>query len=144
MESLSKLQAAVFPEPVSACPKYREKVGSLCYPYCEEGYSGVGPVCWQNCPHEKGFRNDGAFCYKPDAYGRGAGQVDECPGCEQWGLLWYPKCHEDFHNVGCCVCSPKCPKGMTDIGVSCAKDSYSRTAGTPLTCRPGTVQNGNS
>jgi len=25
---------------------------------------------------------------------------------------------------------------MTDIGISCAKDSYGRTAGTPLTCKP--------
>ena len=26
---------------------------------------------------------------------------------------------------------------MTDIGISCAKESYGRTAGTPLTCAPG-------
>ena len=26
---------------------------------------------------------------------------------------------------------------MTDIGISCAKDSYSRAAGTPLTCEKG-------
>ena len=129
-------------EPLSTCPKDKEKDGALCYPYCEKGYSGVGPVCWQNCPHDKGFRDDGAYCYKPDAYGRGAGQVHECQGCEKWGSLWYPKCHDHFHNVGCCVCSPDCPKGMTDIGISCAKDSYSRTAGTPLTCKPGTEQNG--
>ena len=25
---------------------------------------------------------------------------------------------------------------MTDIGISCAKESYGRTAGTPLTCKP--------
>mmetsp|Transcript_6124 Transcript_6124/g.7337 ORF Transcript_6124/g.7337 Transcript_6124/m.7337 type:complete len:425 (-) Transcript_6124:139-1413(-) len=129
-------------EPLSTCPKDKEKDGALCYPYCESGYAGVGPVCWQNCPHDKGFRDDGAYCYKPDAYGRGAGQVHECKGCEKWGALWYPICHEGFHNVGCCVCSPDCPKGMTDIGISCAKDSYSRTAGTPLTCHEGTELSG--
>ena len=26
---------------------------------------------------------------------------------------------------------------MKDIGISCQKDSYGRTAGTPLTCKPG-------
>jgi len=31
---------------------------------------------------------------------------------------------------------------MTDIGVSCAKKSYGRTAGTPLTCAPGTEMSG--
>jgi len=31
---------------------------------------------------------------------------------------------------------------MTDIGISCAKDSYSRTAGTPLICHDGTEQSG--
>ena len=27
-----------------------------------------------------------------------------------------PKCKESFHNVACCICSPDCPKDMTDIG----------------------------
>ena len=129
-------------EPLSSCPADHEKDGALCYPHCQEGYSGVGPICWQNCPAETGFRDDGAYCYKPDAYGRGAGQVHQCQGCEKWGSLWYPTCHEHFHNVGCCVCSPDCPKKMTDIGISCAKDSYSRTAGTPLVCHAEQEQSG--
>lgn len=54
--------------------------------------------------------------------------------CEKNGLLWYPTCKENFHNVGCCVCSPDCPSGMNDIGVSCHKDSYGRTAGKVLGC----------
>ena len=33
-------------EPFSSCPDDKEKDGALCYPYCESGYSGVGPVCW--------------------------------------------------------------------------------------------------
>jgi hypothetical protein len=31
---------------------------------------------------------------------------------------------------------------MTDIGISCAKDSYGRTAGTPLICEPGLEMSG--
>ena len=119
-------------KPISTCPADKEKDGALCYPLCRDGFNGVGPVCWQECPDD--FRNDGAFCYKPKSYGRGAGSIHECDDCEKWGALWYPKCRESFHNVGCCVCSPDCPEGMTDIGISCAKESYGRTAGTPLTC----------
>ena len=120
-------------EPLSSCPENKEKDGALCYDYCKDGYSGVGPVCWQNCPHDKEFRDDGAYCYKPDAYGRGAGEIHNCgPNCEKWGDFWYIKCHPGFHNVGCCVCSPDCPDGMVDIGISCAKNTYSREVGKQL------------
>ena len=47
----------------------------------------------------------------------------------------WPNC-KNFYNATCCVFSPDCPSGMTDIGISCAKDSYGRTAGIPLTCKP--------
>ena len=119
---------------ISTCPSDKEKDGALCYPLCRDGYNGVGPVCWQNCPDE--FRDDGAYCYKPKSYGRGAGSIHKCENCEKWGALWYPKCKASFHNVACCVCSPDCPSGMTDIGISCQKHSYGRTAGTPLICKP--------
>jgi hypothetical protein len=83
---------------------------------------------------------------KPSSYGRGAGYVisdkNKCikenpQGCEKYGLLYYPKCADGFSNAGCCVCSPKCPSGMTDIGVSCQKKSYGRGTGTPLICAAG-------
>ena len=123
------------------CRPDQEKNGALCYPKCNEGYYGLGPVCWENCP--EGFRNDGAFCGKPGSYGRGAGYAiwsknkcnkENSQGCEKNGLMYYPKCKANFHAVGCCVCSPDCPPGQKDIGVSCAKKSYGRTAGTPLIC----------
>lgn len=59
-----------------------------------------------------------------DSYGRGAGYAwqfgdwfnldgafERCnrnhtQGCEQWGLVVYPKCARGYHNVGCCICSP--------------------------------------
>ncbi|HEX8112602.1 MAG TPA: metallophosphoesterase [Kofleriaceae bacterium] len=128
------------------CNSDEDKDGALCYPKCKPGYTGVGPVCWQNCPG--GFRDDGAFCGKPDSYGRGAGypwklgdpidslkpakkrcEHDHDQGCEKDGAIYYPKCKHGFKSAGCCVCSPKCEDGMTDIGVSCAKQSYGRGAG---------------
>jgi hypothetical protein len=52
--------------------------------------------------------------------------------CEKSGLIVYPKCRANFHAVGCCVCSPDCPGGMTDTGVSCTKKSQGRGAGIPI------------
>jgi len=138
------------------CKPGQELDAGLCYEDCKDGYDGVGPVCWQDCP--SGFRDDGAFCAKPQPYGRGAGypwelgdtafdltearqrcERDHGKGkCEQDGLIFYPKCKAGFHNVGCCVCSPNCTNGMTDIGVSCAKKSYGRGAGSvPTRCQNG-------
>ncbi|TNV86038.1 hypothetical protein FGO68_gene9976 [Halteria grandinella] len=135
---------------ITACRDGQEKNGALCYPNCKPGYYGVGPVCWQPCP--SGFRDDGAFCYKPESYGRGVGYAiwneDNCNrdnpelGCEKWGAVWYPRCKANFHNVACCVCSPDCPSGMTDIGISCAKDSYGRGVGEPLICESGLEMSG--
>ena len=119
--------------PVSTCPANKQKDGLLCYPFCREGYHGVGPDCWQSCPSN--FHDDGVFCRKPRSYGRGFGSLKQCDHCEKWGALYYPKCREGFHHVACCVCSPDCPHGMTDIGISCTKHSYGRLAGTPLVCK---------
>jgi hypothetical protein len=129
-------------DPISDCKPDQDKDGALCYPKCQSGYVGVGPVCWQTCPG--GFEDHGAFCAKPKPYGRGAGYVlwdrSKCERssptgqCEKNGLLWYPTCKPGFHNVGCCICSPNCIEGQTDIGISCAKKSYGRGAGEPLRC----------
>lgn len=56
--------------------------------------------------------------------------------CERYGLIVYPKCDPSYHAVGCCVCSPDCPPGTTDIGVSCHKRPVFSTI-KPLTCGPG-------
>ena len=117
-------------KPISACPADMEKSGALCYPKCKESFRGVGPVCWPDCP--KDYRDDGAFCFKPKPYGRGVGSIKGGDDKEKWGLLWYPKCSEGYYAFACCICSPKCPEGMKDIGISCAKNSYGRTAGKPL------------
>jgi hypothetical protein len=130
--------------PLSQCPANTELGGAICYPHCNPGYSGVSFACWQNCPD--GYRDDGVSCAKPASYGRGAGKLgmwfDACnnenqpKGCEWTDGLVYPKCRDNFHNVGCCTCSPDCPVGMTDSGVSCTKGTYTRTAGVPMICKP--------
>lgn len=145
--------------PVSACPKGQEKDAGLCYPECEDigrqGWKGVGPVCWQRCP--SGFRDDGAYCFKPEAYGRGVGfpwkigdkafslsnakkRCERKYGedqCEKSGAIYYPRCKPGYRAIGCCVCSPRCPSGMTDIGISCQKQSKGRGVGKPMKCRDG-------
>ncbi len=97
-------------------------------------------VEWQSkIPCPSGFRNDGAYCFKPAPYGRGAGypwkfgdglndkgmykrcKKDNKQGCEKNGAIVYPKCKPGYFNVGCCTCSPKCPANMKDIGISCHK-----------------------
>ena len=125
---------------IHACKPGFERNGALCYPLCDGGYYGVGPVCWQYCP--SGFTDTGVDCLKPPSYGRGVGYVSQSScendnketGCEEWGLLWYPKCREGFHNAACCVCSPNCVNGQIDIGVSCQKLTYGRGWGDPLGC----------
>ena len=133
------------------CSTDSDKDAGLCYKKCPAGYKGVGPVCWQSCP--AGWRDDGAFCAKPEPYGRGGGypwkfgdslddsgmksrcESDHGAGnCEKDGAIYYPKCKANFHKVGCCLCSPDCPSGMPDIGVSCTKNTSTRGVGTVPSC----------
>jgi hypothetical protein len=124
--------------PVSSCQQHGadwEEDAGLCYPPCNAGYSGNGPLCLTDCPVN--FPDQGLECGKPSSYGRGAGSIWGGAGKVKWGGLYYPACAANFHNVGCCVCSPDCPAGTTDIGVSCQKGSYGRGVGQPLGCAAG-------
>ena len=47
------------------CKADEEYDAGLCYPLCEHGANGVGPVCWGNCP-EGTVDCGGALCLKPD------------------------------------------------------------------------------
>ncbi|KAG2492397.1 hypothetical protein HYH03_009343 [Edaphochlamys debaryana] len=145
---------------IDQCPSgtVRDPSGLLCYPACRAGFDMVGPVCWSRCPSN--FRDTGAHCLKPASYGRGAGfawqfgdglnldgamarcQAQNRQGCEQFGLVIYPKCAGGFRPEGCCVCTPNCPAGMRDIGVSCEKATYGNGAGFPLQCKAGEDQQG--
>ena len=133
------------------CPAGTEQQAGLCYATCAEGWEGAADNCVQDCPNE--FRDDGLYCAKPEAYGRGAGYPawdwDRCESihgkdqCEWSGALIYPKCREGFHPVGCCVCSPNCPDGWDDIGVSCKKPMQNRGVGRAVdSCPAGTERNG--
>src|SRR5258706_11502430 len=131
------------------CPAGRELDAGLCYPKCASGMKGVGPVCWQNCP--SGMTDHGVGCTKAAPYGRGAGypwkfgdslndsgMYHRCEadhgkgGCDKDGAIVYPKCRAGYHKVGCCICSPDCPSGMTDSGATCVKNTANRgTASSP-------------
>ena len=104
--------AGTFP---NICGPNEDLDAGLCYPKCQAGYVGVGPVCWKSCP--PGYRDDGAFCAKPAAYGRGGGypwkfgdglnldaakarcEKDNRQGCEKYGEIMYPKCSEGFSPI---------------------------------------------
>jgi hypothetical protein len=93
---------------------------------CPAGYALHRPglfqkkICMKDCPD--GFVEADAFriwCRRP-TYGRGGGYAwslastgqSKCEAahgvgnCEKWGLLWYQKCKEFWHNAGCCLCEP--------------------------------------
>jgi hypothetical protein len=77
----------------------------LCYPACQAGYYGVGPVCWQSCP--AGYADEGAVCARnakvgsvnsatpvtKGSYGRGAGTIPtRCSGGREYDAgLCYAK-----------------------------------------------------
>ena len=118
----------------------RDELHGICYQKCQPGFLGLADQCWMHCP--PGFATDGAFCHKPKAVGRGQGSVRRCQGCEKWGMLWYPKCDQGYYAFACCVCSPKCPDGMPDVGISCTKKSSGRGIGKPMICDPRYEQSG--
>jgi hypothetical protein len=143
------------------CPDGWEADGGLCYPKCAPNERGVATRCYATCP--EGFRDDGLYCAKPGTYTREgfgwqpgdpplpnyAGPIGRCEqkygagNCEQWGAAIYPKCKANFHADGCCVCSPDCPPGWEDSGVSCKKPARDRGVGQPLSaCPPGTERQG--
>jgi hypothetical protein len=46
------------------CPDDKpEEFAGSCYPRCNSGYQGAGPLCWESCP--EGYVDDAAFCRKP-------------------------------------------------------------------------------
>jgi hypothetical protein len=114
------------------CRTGYEQSGALCYPKCPEGTISSGPLCIKKCP--SGLKQVGITCAKPAPYGRGVGKITESScgsGCEKKDGLWYKKCKSGFHAVGCCICSPNCPKGYKDSGAFCTPPSTTRGVGEP-------------
>ncbi len=66
-------------------------------------------------------------CAKPKAYPRGAGRVVPA-GCrgsrDYWGFM-----QKGPPSGGTCICSPRCPAGMHDMGISCVKHTYDTGVG---------------
>jgi hypothetical protein len=130
------------------CGPNLEYDAGLCYPKCKAGMKSVANLCWGSCP--SGYPDHGVGCSKPAPYGRGAGypwkggdglndngmfarcRAENPAGCEKDGLIVYPVCKPGFHKVGCCICSPNCPAGLTDTGATCLKRTENRgTASSP-------------
>jgi hypothetical protein len=111
----------------NSCGAGKVMDAGLCYPSCNPGYQGVGPVCWQICP--AGFHDDGLTCRK-DGSIIGA-DTSKCP--------WYDICGLTFAQ-GCSVC----PAGYHDDGCTCRidpqifwKSSYGRGVGGLPGCAAG-------
>ncbi|WP_375744444.1 metallophosphoesterase [Corallococcus interemptor] len=118
----------------TTCNRGKLYQAGLCYERCKEDFTGVGPVCWADCPD--GYKDDGALCRKAaiiipkDSYGRGAGSVFGCgDNQEQDGGLCYPKCKSGYNGVGP-VCWQKCPDGYKDDGALCRRDAKIKSADT--------------
>ena len=45
----------------TSCPAGQQYDAGLCYSKCTDGFTGVGPVCWGQCPAD--FADHGATCY---------------------------------------------------------------------------------
>ena len=121
----------------------------LCYKKCKPGEDAKVTRCYTSCP--AGMRDDGLFCAKgapatSPAYPWIGGDALDDKGmfkrcqdkhgsgnCEKNGLIVYQKCAADKTRVGADICSPKCPNGFADAGISCTKPSYERGAGIPPT-----------
>lgn len=112
----------------NSCEANEDEDAGLCYPKCDTGYGGIGPVCWANktdvgagvlkdCP--AGWTNTGLTCNEPitttkdpcpsgtrDVAGSCWGTCDNCVGgcggdCGAWkccGCSW--KSHTDCIKVG--------------------------------------------
>jgi hypothetical protein len=91
-------------KPLTDCRSDQEKNGALCYPRCNSGYYGAGPVCWQYCASDE--VDNGLFCMK------------KCrPGYDlRAGVCWIQS-----HNrgVGTAVELEDCPSGWHNDGLTC-------------------------
>ena len=87
----------------------------LCYPHCEKGYNGIGPVCWDF----------------PRSYGRGGGSVpDACQNHMEFQAgLCYPQCKRTYSGVGP-VCWKQC-LGETPVncGAACSSTEQACASG---------------
>ncbi|CAF1615654.1 unnamed protein product, partial [Didymodactylos carnosus] len=111
--------------PFNACPSTEsEQSGLLCYKPCEDGYNGVGPVCWEKC--DNNMTPSGLFCISI------VSSTGKCP--------WYDEC--GLFTRGCSIC----PENYTNLGCFCQRSflrkTYGRGAGVPMICSSDYEQSG--
>jgi hypothetical protein len=143
-----------------SCGSDKDYDAGLCYEPCNEGYDGVGPVCWkQNASYGRGVgsiptqcgagkENDAGLCYpvcasgyngigpvcwstQPLSYGRGVGTIPS--------NIWTGACPAGKENQAG-LCYTYCNPGYTGVGPVCWLDnaSYGRGVGTiPKDCPAG-------
>lgn len=143
-----------------SCASDQEYDAGLCYQQCQEGYNGVGPVCWkEEASYGRGVgtipnlcgagqENDAGLCYpvcasgydgvgpvcwstRPLSYGRGAGTIPI--------NIWTGQCPTGKENQAG-LCYWYCDSGYTGVGPVCWLDnaSYGRGVGTiPKDCPAG-------
>lgn len=148
-----------------SCGSNQEYDAGLCYQQCEEGYNGIGPVCWKEAasygrgvgsvpnlcgPGEEmdaglcypvcapGYNGVGPVCWstKPHSYGRGAGTIPS--------NIWTGACPSGKENQAG-LCYWLCEPGYTGVGPVCWLDepSYGRGVGMiPRHCPAGQENDG--
>lgn len=91
------------------CKETQVYDAGLCYPKLSENIEKTiihrGPYAWPKCP--KGFRNDGAYCFKENSYDRGVGVPLKgvCPkDRDHWGGLCYKACPKGSKRTASCTC----------------------------------------
>lgn len=144
--------------PMTCQAGYDQETLGLCSKKCPSGSKGIASNCYKNCP--TGFSDDGLYCGKQKSYTRGAGYPwkpgdppgqtlpamarclgNNSQGCEQKGLIWYPKCKAGF-KAGVTECTQVCPNGFTDIGGSCKKPNFVRATVPVNKCPSGKTKSG--
>jgi len=102
-----------------SCPPGMVEDGGLCYPPCDGGYSGAGPLCWSNytsigvgvlkgCP--AGWDDAGLICgLNTKTNGAGTAKNRRCWG-DPWKPLWQSG-HQE--------CAWECPSGKNDVSGLC-------------------------
>lgn len=81
------------------CDKEEDQSGLLCYAKCRAGFSGTGPVCWNDhAPYARGFGEIPTEC-------TGKGRIKEAGLC-------YQECPKHFLGIGEYCWNDACPRSF--------------------------------
>ena len=103
----------------ASCPPGQDDDDLLfCYDDHSSDYECVGPFCQQrDCPSD--YRDTGlGSCLKPNNY---------FARVKSWWPFRYRSCDSGYRRSGgMCIWNERCPDGMADLGLVCAKGNYMR------------------